>query len=110
MQNLQSVSSSRLHLEMISFMMDCGLRMLDEKHIEAMWDIVFESCKTKAIPQVQTMVLSWLANNPDIIKGCGHDFLIDKLGSCDESVKALPEYNNASNVYSYDYIYYYSYE
>ena len=56
------------------------------------------------------MVLSWLANNPDIIKGCGHDFLIDKLGSCDESVKALPEYNNASNVYSYDYIYYYSYE
>ena len=103
MQNLQSVSSSRLHLKMISFMMDCCQEMLDEKHIEAMWDIVFESCKTKAIPQVQTMVLSWLAKNPDIIKGCGHDFLIHKLGSCDESVKALPEYNNASNAYSYDY-------
>ena len=99
MQNLQSVSSSRLHLKMISFMMDCCQEMLDEKHIEAMWDIVFESCKTKAIPQVQTMVLSWLAKNPDIIKGCGHDFLIHKLGSCDESVKALPEYNNACDVY-----------
>ena len=104
MQNLQSVSSSRLHLEMISFMMDCCQEMLDEKHIEAMWDIVFESWKTKAIPQVQTMVLSWLAKNPDIIKGCGHDFLIHKLGSCDESVKALPEYNKASKVYSYDYM------
>ena len=69
-----------------------------------MWEIVFESRKTEAIPQVQTMVLSWLAKNPDIIKGCGHDFLIHKLGSCDESVKALPEYNKASKVYSYDYM------
>ena len=102
--HLLSVSSSRLHLEMISFMMDCGQEALDEEHIEAMWDIVFESCKTKAIPQVQTMVLSWLAKNPDIIKGCAHDFLIHKLGSCDESVKALPEYNKASKVYSYDYM------
>ena len=64
-----------------------------------MWEIVFESCRTKAIPQVQTMVLSWLANNQGIINGRGQDFLSDKLGSCDETVKALPEYNNARNVY-----------
>ena len=84
---------------MISFMMDCGQERLVKEHIEEMWEIVFESRKTEAIPQVQTMVLSWLAKNPDIIKGCGHDFLIHKLGSCDESVKALPEYNNACDVY-----------
>ena len=84
---------------MISFMMDCGQEVLVKEHIEELWEIVFESCRTKAIPQVQTMVLSWLANNPDIINGHGHDFLSDKLGSCDETVKALPEYNNARNVY-----------
>ena len=99
MQNLQSVSSSRLHLEMISFMMDCGQEVLVKEHIEEMWEIVFESCRTKAIPQVQNMVLSWLANNPGIINRHGHDFLSDKLRSCDETVKALPEYNNAWNVY-----------
>ena len=81
-------------------MMDCGQeRGLSKEHIEAMWEIVFESRKTEAIPQVQTMVLSWLANNPDIINGHGHDFLSDKLRSCDETVKALPEYNNACDVY-----------
>ena len=80
-------------------MMDCGQERLGKEHIEAMWNIVFESCKTKAIPQVQTMFLSWLANNPGIINGHGHDFLSDKLGSCDETVKALPEYNNAWDVY-----------
>ena len=84
---------------MISFMMDCGQERLVKEHIEAMWDIVFESRKTEAIPQVQTMVLSWLANNPGIINGHGHDFLSDKLRSCDETVKALPEYNNAWDVY-----------
>ena len=84
---------------MISFMMDCGQERLGKEHIEAMWNIVFESCKTKAIPQVQTMVLSWLANNPNIINGGGHDCLSDKLKSCDETVKALPEYNNACDVY-----------
>ena len=84
---------------MISFMMDCGQERLGKEHIEAMWNIVFESCKTKAIPQVQAMVLSWLANNPNIIKGGGHDLLSDKLRSCDETVKALPEYNNACDVY-----------
>ena len=84
---------------MISFMMDCGQERLVKEHIEEMWEIVFESRKTEAIPQVQTMVLSWLANNPGIIKGHGHDFLSDKLKSCDETVKALPEYNNACDVY-----------
>ena len=80
-------------------MMDCGQEVLVKKHIEEMWVIVFESCRTKAIPQVQTMVLSWLANNPNIINGGGHDCLSDKLKSCDETVKALPEYNNACDVY-----------
>ena len=99
MQNLQSVSSSRLHLEMISFMMDCGQERLGGEHMEELWYIVFEFRKTKAVPQVQTMVLPWLANNPGIINGRGQDFLSDKLGSCDETVKALPEYNNAWDVY-----------
>ena len=80
-------------------MMDCGQERLGKEHIEAMWNIVFESCKTKAIPQVQTMVLSWLANNQGIINGRGQDFLSDKLGSCDETVKALPGYNSAWDVY-----------
>ena len=84
---------------MISFMMDCGQEVLVKEHIEEMWKIVFESRRTKAIPQVQTMVLSWLANNPGMINGHGHDFLSDMLGSCDETVKALPEYNNACDVY-----------
>ena len=84
---------------MISFMMDCGQERLVKEHIEEMWEIVFESCRTKAIPQVQTMVLSWLANNPGIINGHGHDFLSDKLRSCDGTVKALPEYNSAWDVY-----------
>ena len=84
---------------MISFMMDCGQERLVKEHNEEMWEIVFEYRKTKAIPQVQAMVLSWLANNPDIINGGGHDFLSDKLRSCDETVKALPEYNNACDVY-----------
>ena len=66
-----------------------------------MWEIVFESRKTEAIPQVQTMVLSWLAGNPGIINGGGHDFLSDKLKSCNETVKALPEYNNACDVYEW---------
>ena len=68
---------------------------LRKEHIGSIWKTIFEDEETIGIPRTQSEVLSWLNLMAQLrlIDDAGKNLLAEKLRSCDDAVKALPEYN-----------------
>ena len=90
--------SVKLHLELTSLTIR-DEDILDVERIDRIWKTMFEDEETKGIPGAQSIVLSWFSDNPQIIGNAGQHHLAEKLKSCDDDIKARPEYNDACEVY-----------
>ena len=81
--------SVRLHMEMTSLS-----RFAWGAHaIDNIWKIMFEDEETKGIPGAQSIILSWFSANSEMIHITGKHRLAEKLRTCDDAVKDLPEYD-----------------
>ena len=81
--------SVRLHMEMTSL----SQFQLGAFDIDTIWKIMFEDEETKGIPGAQSIILSWFSANSEMIHITGKHRLAEKLRTCDDAVKALPEYD-----------------
>ena len=91
--------SVKLHLEVISSMMLYDKGQLNRKDIYSIWRTIFEKEATVGIPGVQSITLAWFNRNRGIITNAGREHLAEKLRSCSDPVKALPNYDDACDVY-----------
>ena len=91
--------SVKLHLEVISSMMLYDKGQLNRKDIYSIWRTIFEKEATVGIPGVQSITLAWFNRNRGIINNAGREHLAEKLRSCSDPVKALPNYDDACDVY-----------
>ena len=80
--------SVRLHMEMTSL---SQFRQVAH-NIDTIWKIMFEDEETKGITGAQSIILSWFSINSEMIHITGKHRLAEKLRTCDDAVKALPEY------------------
>ena len=79
-----------LHLQMIA---RTPVDKLNKEEVDVIWRTMFEDEETIGIPGAQTLTLFWLVLYHDRIDNAGKHHLAEKLRSCDDAVKALPEYN-----------------
>ena len=63
--------------------------------IDKIWGTMLAE-ESKTIPEAKAFTLNWFSSNPEIMD---HNHLYEKLISAGERVKALPEYNDACDVY-----------
>ena len=88
--------SVRLHLELTSLTIrEEENHLLDAERIEEIWETMFEEEETRGIPGAQ----SWFSDIPHLVDSAGQHHLAEKLKSCDDDIKARPEYNDACEVY-----------
>ena len=87
--------SIRLHLETISIIMREEQEMLCTKTIDNIWQTMLGE-ESNSIAGAKSMTLAWFNNNPDIFD---RDHIGEKLRSCGDNVKELPEYNDACDLF-----------
>ena len=97
--------SVRLHLDLIA---EGGWEVggwgweLNKEQINSIWKTMFEDEETIGIPWAQSITLAWfisLIGNRRFIDNAARHHLAEKLRSCDEAIKALPEYNDICDKY-----------
>ena len=96
--------SVRLHLDLIA---EGGWEVggwgweLNKEQINSIWKTMFEDEETIGIPWAQSITLAWFAwfGNRRFIDNAARHHLAEKLRSCDEAIKALPEYNDICDKY-----------
>ena len=88
--------SVSLHLEIISSTMS----RMSKKEIDVIWKTMFEEEATIGIPGAQSITLSWLCRKCRSFGYDGRNHLLEKLRSCADAIKALPEYIAACNAMS----------
>ena len=94
--------SVKLHLDMISkpkFLehldMDEPPILLDKRCIDEICEIMLDK-ESLSIAGAKSTTLSWLSSNSEIMPTA---YVAEKLRSCADNVKELPEYNNACALY-----------
>ena len=85
--------SIRMHLDMISQIVEEEEESLNKEFFDEIWETMIES---DSIPGAKSITLSWFSSNPEIIN---RDHIAEKLRSSDDDVKGLPEYNDACDVF-----------
>ena len=86
--------SVELHLDLITLATGEG-----EKWGTGLTDTLWRELM-RAIPEVKPIILSWFADNRNIIGRNASCDLAEKLRSCDDEwLKALPDYENALDVF-----------
>ena len=88
--------SVSLHLEIISSMMS----RMSKKKIDVIWKTMFEEEATIGIPGAQSITLSWFCRKCRSFGYDGRNHLLEKLRSCADAIKALPEYAMSCNAMS----------
>ena len=73
---------------------------LNKEQIDLIWKTMFEDEETIGIAGVQSFTLKWLDYHKGILDNIGQHHLAEKLRSCDDAVKALPEYNDICEKYN----------
>ena len=94
--------SVKLHLDMISMPkflehldMDEPPILLDKRCIDEICEIMLDK-ESLSIAGAKSTTLSWLSSNSEIMPTA---YVAEKLRSCADNVKELPEYNNACALY-----------
>ena len=77
-----------------------GRVVLNKEQIDLIWKTMFEDEETIGIPWAQSYTLTWFRINSRFIDNAGQHHLAEKLRSCDDAVKALPEYNDVCDEYN----------
>ena len=93
--------SVKLHLDLISLKTIeaekwWGNMQLGKESVDRVWKEL-----VRAIPEVKPIILSWFINNFDIFSKDAIRTLAHELFTCDEDVKKLPDYENASDLFRY---------
>ena len=73
---------------------------LKKEQVDVIWRTMFEDEETIGITGAQTLTPFWLELYHDRIDNAGQHHLAEKLRSCDDAVKALPEYNGICDEYN----------
>ena len=68
---------------------------LCKSYVDKIWETMLDE-ESETIAGAKAFTLNWFSGNPEIID---HDHLYEKLISAGDKVKALPEYNDACDVY-----------
>ena len=86
--------SLKLHLDVIKLRLR-SRGVMCKSGIDKIWGTMLAE-ESKTIPEAKAFTLNWFSSNPEIMD---HNHLYEKLISAGERVKALPEYNDACDVY-----------
>ena len=93
-ENFTHEMSVKLHLDLITLTTNEGHKW-NKVLIDSLWKELM-----RAIPEAKPMILSWFAENDDLIGTEASSHLAKKLISCDdELLRGLPEYVNAIDVF-----------
>ena len=88
--------SVNLHLDLIS------LTREGEAWGTRLTDVLWTNLVSSTIPEVKSIILSWLCNNRNLIGNEARCTLARDLSSCDDDDASLPEYADAIDVFPED--------
>ena len=92
--------SLKLHLDVIKVLVTEGgdpgpVGVMCKTYVDIIWLMMLDE-ESETIAGAKAFTLNWFSGNPEIMD---HDHLYEKLISAGDKVKALPEYNDACDVY-----------
>ena len=87
--------SLKLHLDVIKVLVTWPVGVMRKSYVDKIWETMLDE-ESETIAAAKAFTLNWFSGNPEIMD---RDHLYEKLISAGDQVKALPEYNDACDVY-----------
>ena len=87
--------SLKLHLDVIKVLVTWPVGVMRKSYVDKIWETMLDE-ESETIAAAKAFTLNWFSGNPEIMD---RDHLYEKLISAGDKVKALPEYNDACDVY-----------